>query len=195
MLATAGNTPLIWDVATREILHRLEGHAAQVRTVAWSPGGTWLATGSDDLTIRLWSAETGTCLDTLEGHTMHLFGLDVSPDGRLIASGDRGGEVRLWDPASGRHLLTLTPPGEAQPAIFAVAFSPDGRTLIAAGDGPGLRRWDLTFYARHIAGNLEYQIGRLPAEARDASRLADLRAWARAADGAAEAEVEPDDGD
>ncbi|MCA9290356.1 MAG: serine/threonine protein kinase [Phycisphaerales bacterium] len=192
-LATAGSTPRIWNVATGECEHALLGHTEQVRTVAWSPGGTWLATGSDDRKIRLWSAETGTCIRTLEGHTMHLFALDVSPDGRLLASGDRGGEVRLWDVASGRHLLTLTPPGEAQPAIFDVAFSPDGRTLIAAGDGPGLRRWDLTYFARHIAGNLEYQIGRLPAEARDASRIAALRAWAMAVDGAVEAES--DEGD
>ena len=40
-----------------------------VRSVAWSPDGAKIASGSDDNTVKLWSAETGECLNTLDGHS------------------------------------------------------------------------------------------------------------------------------
>jgi WD40 repeat protein len=44
----------VWDTRTRREVKTLLGHAGRVRSVAFSPDGAWLATGSDDRTVKLW---------------------------------------------------------------------------------------------------------------------------------------------
>jgi WD40 repeat protein len=41
----------------------------RVRSVAWSPDGTKIASGSDDETVKVWNAQTGQCVSTLTGHS------------------------------------------------------------------------------------------------------------------------------
>ena len=72
---------------------------APVRSVAFSPNGQALASGSLDNTIRLWDAASGALLRTLEGHTHHVLSVVFSPDGRLLASGSEDNTVKIWGPA------------------------------------------------------------------------------------------------
>ena len=74
----------------------LEGPTAEVWSVAFSPDGHLLASGSWDKTVRLWEVATGTLVRTLEGHTGQVNIVAFSPDGRLLASGSGDGTVRLW---------------------------------------------------------------------------------------------------
>jgi WD40 repeat protein len=60
-----------------------------VNSVAFSPDGRLLASGSWDNTIRLWDAASGALLRTLEGHTNTVLSVAFSPDGRLLASASR----------------------------------------------------------------------------------------------------------
>ncbi len=77
-------------------LRTLEGHTGWVLSVAFSPDGALLASGSNDNTVRLWRVSDGAQLRTLEGHTDEVRSVAFSPDGRLLASGSRDGTVRLW---------------------------------------------------------------------------------------------------
>ena len=52
-------TVKLWDVATGKLLASLRGHTGAVYTVAWSPDGKTLASGSDDRTVKLWDAAVG----------------------------------------------------------------------------------------------------------------------------------------
>ncbi|MGH3567159.1 MAG: WD40 repeat domain-containing protein, partial [Pseudonocardia sp.] len=49
----------VWDATTAEPLHHLTDHTSSVLSVAWSPDGTRLLTGSADNTTRVWDATTG----------------------------------------------------------------------------------------------------------------------------------------
>jgi WD40 repeat protein len=56
-----------------------------VWALAWSPDGNWLATGSDDCTIKLWNLATNECTQTITGHQSRIWHLAWSPDGRILA--------------------------------------------------------------------------------------------------------------
>jgi WD40 repeat protein len=72
--------PRLWDAVTGAPLQTLEGHPGTVSSVAFSPDGTQVVSGSDNQTVRLWDAVTGPPLQTLEGHSDGVASVAFSPD-------------------------------------------------------------------------------------------------------------------
>jgi len=116
------------------------GHADRVSTVAFSPDGRMLASGSDDNTIKLWDVATGQELRTLTGHARQVSSVAFSSDGRTLASGSADKTIKLWDAATGQELRTLA--GHAD-EVDSVAFSPDGRTLASGSADKTIKLWDV----------------------------------------------------
>jgi hypothetical protein len=85
--------------------HVLHGHSDAVSSVAFSPNGKHIVSGSFDKTIQLWDAETGEMLrPPLEGHEGHVRAVTFSPDGKHIVSGSDDKTIRLWDAEAGEML-------------------------------------------------------------------------------------------
>lgn len=133
ILASAGgyrddNAVRLWRVSDGTLMHDLKGHTVPVFSVAFSPDGSTLASGSQDETVRLWRTSDGVLLRTLEGHVGLVNSVAFSPDGGTLASASGDQTVRLWQVGDGKLLRTL----EGQFAVLSVAFSPDG-SMLASG--------------------------------------------------------------
>ncbi|MEU3648157.1 hypothetical protein AB0E59_32595 [Lentzea sp. NPDC034063] len=118
-----------------------------VMSVALSPDGQTLATGSDDHVVRLWNINDPRKpkeVVTLTGHTEPVYTVAFSPDGRTLASAGFDHVVRLWDLTDPRNPAQLTPLIGHAVNIHAVAFSPDGRTLVSVGWDRTVRLWNVT---------------------------------------------------
>jgi WD40 repeat protein len=129
-------------IPSQSVRGELHGHTGAIWSVAISADGRFLASGGEDLTIRIWELQTGTCLRILEGLQGWVASLAFAPrqastERYRLASGDN--DLRLWDVETGQTLHDLE--GHTH-AVLAVAFSPDGRTLASSSVDCTLRLWD-----------------------------------------------------
>src|SRR5579871_1657664 len=99
------------------------GHSDAVNSVAFSPDGRYVLTGSNDKTARLWETATGKEIRTFRGHTANVLSVAFSPDGRYVLTGSGDKTARLWETATGKERRRFQ--GHAG-AMFSVTFSPDG---------------------------------------------------------------------
>jgi len=130
----------LWDVARGTEIRTLRGHTSDVYSVAFSPDGKILASGSGDNTIQLWDVAKGTLLRTLQGHTSWVRSVAFSPDGKILASGSADKTIKLWDVATGREIRTLQ--GHTSD-VYSVAFSPDGKVLASGSADRTIQLWDV----------------------------------------------------
>ncbi len=104
-------------------------HDAGVNSVAFSPDGKLLATGSYDKTAKVWEMPSGRLIATLK-HDNWVNSVTFSPDGKLLATGSHDNTAKVWEMPSGVLIATL----KHNDYVNEVAFSPDGTLLATRSD-------------------------------------------------------------
>ncbi len=120
-------------------IQTLEGHSDCVVSVAFSPDGKYIISGSDDKTIKIWDAKSGKCLRTLEGHSDWVISVAFSLDGKYIVSGSNDNTAKIWDVNSGVCIQTLK--GHLD-NVRSVRFSPDGKYICTSSMDKTIKIWD-----------------------------------------------------
>ncbi|MFO0808107.1 MAG: serine/threonine-protein kinase [Gemmataceae bacterium] len=135
--SNSGHTIAIWDVAAGTFAGYCRGHDSAVKSVAFSPDGTRLASTSFDKTVRFWQVPPRPNPERRPCPAGVVTAVAYSPDGNHLAAGSETGGVTLWD-ANGREVRTWA---AHKSRIGVLAFSPDGGRL-ASGTGNPLE-WGL----------------------------------------------------
>jgi len=96
----------------------LDGHSGEIRSIAYSPDGNLLASGSYDGTIRFWDiakCKEIRCLSNMQ----RVKSIAFSPNGDRLVSSD-GNTLRLWNVANGNRYWN----NRHTDGVASVAFSP-----------------------------------------------------------------------
>jgi len=127
--------PLIWNVATHELVKALSGHTELVLDEAFAPDGKTLVTCSVDDSIRFWDTTSWKEITPYLSQKASVSAVALSPDGRRLATASDG-TVTLWNVATRSKVASLESGG-----VQTLSFSPDSRTLAAFEWGDFLRLW------------------------------------------------------
>ena len=149
LLATAGEGAVeIWDVASGNRLYVLEEeeHKGRVKSVAFSPDGQFLVSGSTDTTIQVWDLHNRQLIRNLKGHNASVVSVALSPDGKKIVSSACEGTIRIWDVDDGKCIQELA---GHQNWVWSVTFSPDSQFIASGSQDESIILWDKT--GRNIA--------------------------------------------
>jgi WD40 repeat protein len=114
----------------------LQGHSDAVTSVAWSPDGSQMASGSRDKTARLWQISSGQTVATYKGHTAAIMSVAWRPrinDVQLLASGGDDETVQVWNAQAARRRSF---PRLGAP-VSSVLWSLDGSYILAGTLGNG----------------------------------------------------------
>lgn len=140
-LAASGsinNSVIIWILETSHL--QVDGHSDNVKSIAFSPDGSILASGSEDCTIKLWTTDTMENILTLSAHDDDaVMSLAFTPNGRYLTSGSGDTTIKVWDLNDGQLILTMRNTDTTK----AFAFNPVNGMLASGSNDGIIRLWDL----------------------------------------------------
>ena len=119
----------------------LPGHSSFVNSLAISPDGKILSSGSCDKTIKIWNLETTELLGTLTGHSDRVNSVAISYDGKMLVSGSSDETIKFWNLHNGDLLCTF--PGHSM-EVNSVAINPKHQIIASCGGADNtIKLWNL----------------------------------------------------
>lgn len=121
------------------ILFQLASHQLGINDFSWSSNSQFIASASDDTTVKIFDVISGACLRTMRGHTNYVFCCSFNPQSSLIASAGFDETVRVWDFKTGLCVKCI--PAHSDP-ITSISYNHDGNTMATSSYDGCIRVWD-----------------------------------------------------
>lgn len=139
---TEDHAPRIWNAEIPLAPEVVRGHTDRVYSVAWSPDGRRLASGSYDGIVRVSSLDEARRSVVYRAAPADSIVESVAfcPDSRHLVAVMPSARVAVWDLDRSGAPLEL---GSDDPAVRDLTCSPDGHHVAAGGDDGLVRIWDL----------------------------------------------------
>lgn len=145
---------MAWDIQSGSLHYSIKAHQGWVNSVAFSPDGRMLVSGSMDKTIALWDVKTGKAIKRIDNQSSYVNSTTISPDGCFIAVGSVDEMVRLWDISKRPEETPETPETPEIPEIpmifdghkgpiNCVRFSSDGTMVLSGSDDMLIKVWNV----------------------------------------------------
>lgn len=128
-----------WQVIDGKLLFQNKAHSSTVWSLAFSPDGKMVASGSFDGSIVIWDSETGQIKQILEGHQDWIWAVAFSPDSKILASGSSDRTVKLWQ-LDTDNCITLS---GHEDIVDAIAFHPQGKLLASSSADRTIKIWNI----------------------------------------------------
>jgi WD40 repeat protein len=113
---------------------------SSVLSVAVTPDGKYVVSGSADNTVRLWDLPTGKEVRRFMGHRSEVNSVAVTPDRKYVVSGSSDKTVRVWDLATGQEVRRFM---GHEDWVLSVAVTPDGQYVVSGSGDKTVRLWEL----------------------------------------------------
>jgi WD40 repeat protein len=127
-----------------QLISTLKGHTAAVNSLAFSPDGQKLVSGSDDRTVNLWKLTTKKRFYSFFGAKDGISAVSFSPNGKEIAASSLDRTVTSWkvdDRQLLRSFLYLNSATSHSNVVNSIAYSPNGQTLASGSADCTVRLW------------------------------------------------------
>jgi periodic tryptophan protein 2 len=151
----------LWSVQTGALLDQLSGHEGPISTLAFTPDGRYLVSGSWDHTIRVWSVFDSSQTSEVLQLTSDLLCVAIRPDSAQIAASTLDGSLTFWSlntsiqesgldgrrDVSGGRTLTSRRTAASTPgtkSFNTITYAADGTCLLAAGNSKYICLYSVT---------------------------------------------------
>ncbi len=142
------------SVPRPKVLRSLPGHTEPVRSVAFSSDGAFLASASDDHTVKVWNMNTGQLVKEFRGHGGWVRSCAFAPhrdsQPQRVVSGGFDRQAKVWnlaDYAENRVLGSLIVDGHDGNAVLSARFSANGKRIVTTSRDRTAKVWD---WEKHV---------------------------------------------
>jgi WD40 repeat protein len=130
----------IWRISDGQLVRNFTGYGAVVNSVAFSPDGQYVASGSSDRSVKVWRLADGTLVSSRSDHVQRVNSVAFSPNGQWLASGSDDDTAKLYRTSDWGLVQTFT--GHTND-VLSVAFSPDSKRLATGSWDGTVRLWNV----------------------------------------------------
>ncbi|CEP64771.1 tRNA (34-2'-O)-methyltransferase regulator RTT10 LALA0_S13e02630g [Lachancea lanzarotensis] len=126
---------LVWDLFSEQNMHHLTGHEGSIFYVTASKNGRYVASCSDDRSIKLWDLESGNLLSTGWGHSARIWNLQFFDNDSKLMSASEDCTCRVWNVCQSTCVLTQSESYEVHMSKSVWGLDVDSDRMIAVTSG------------------------------------------------------------